>query len=133
MEGVDQTRLHFVLDRVTGDLMNDLAEDDVVGARVAEAAPRCEVRRMLYAQGDELRGGVGGAGVEVRSLKVIVESAGVVEQLPHGDLVGVRYRFRQEPRDRLVECELVLRDQLQYHRGHEGLGYGSDPELVVGP
>jgi hypothetical protein len=67
----------------------------------------------------------------------VVDAAGLVQQLPHGDpptvVAGPGDHAGQPLGHAAVQVEPVLGDQLEQHGGDEGLGVAGDPEPVVGP
>src|ERR1700722_11509557 len=67
---------------------------------------------------------------------VAVDTAGVVEQVPHGDGLGglavVELKLRQHLGDRRVEVELALVDQLHGQGRGPYLGHGADLEEGIG-
>ena len=87
---------------------------------------------MAGGDGDQLPRleGSGGLGQVVG---VVVQAAGVVEQLAHGDVVAVGHQAGQPPFQVVVQAKLVFPDQLQHRRGHKRLGHATDPEPVTGP
>ncbi|MGX1159009.1 hypothetical protein RKD39_006587 [Streptomyces albogriseolus] len=68
-------------------------------------------------------------------LRVVGQPAGVLEQVPDGDLPGVdalaAHESGEVPLDGRVQRGLALRDQLQHHDGGEGLGVAARPHLPV--
>jgi len=85
----------------------------------------------------DLRTGRDGAGVpgvlDGGQAGGLGQSAGVVQQLPHGDLCAVAEQAGQVPGGRVVQAEPALGGQLQRHGGDVGLGEAGDAEPVSGP
>src|SRR3954447_15539392 len=67
---------------------------------------------------------------DLRIALELEEAAGVVEQLPDGDLLAVRNQLWQPLLDAVAERELSLGDELQDEARRVGLGHAGDPKAI---
>ncbi|GAA3144186.1 hypothetical protein GCM10017687_71350 [Streptomyces echinatus] len=115
---------------MTGDLADDQAEQDVVGAGVGVAARAArregesEAHRLKRGQGHDAPGGFGEVG----------QPAGVGEQSTQGDAPPVGAAPAEQPRQvplhAVGQGEPVLGGQLEHDRRDEGLGDAAGAEVV---
>src|SRR5207244_2369504 len=127
----------LVCDRLARDSSDDQAEEDVVRVRVRPALAGREQRLVVRGEPDELlrRPRTGEVAAQVGPeqalvLRVVVEAARVVEELPYGDVLALRDQPGQPPLDRVVEPELALADELEDDDGHERLRDAADAKAV---
>src|SRR5690606_27525825 len=120
--------------RPARDRLDEAAGHDVVGVRVAEVGAGREVRVVAKGLGEELVGRVRGeAGVTAPAvggpavtLHVVVQPAGVVEHLAHGDGVAAGHDAGEVPLDGCVEVDAALVDELEDRGRDEGLRDAAD-------
>jgi hypothetical protein len=132
VQGAKDALLELGGQPLAGDPLDDQAGQDVVGVAVGEPFPGREQRPMAGGDGHQLPW-LEAAGWLWEVVAVVVQAAGVVEQLAHGDVVAVGDEPGQPPFQVVVQAKLVLPDQLQCHRGHKRLGHATDPEPVTSP
>jgi hypothetical protein len=135
-EGREDPVRECLCQRVSGERLDEPAEEHAVRVRVVEIRPGREVRRpreadrqQLLRRPDSLRVRVERR-VERRVLAVVVEPARHVEELPDRDGVAVG-DAGQVTRDRIVQPEPALVHKLEDHRAREGLGDAPDPHMLV--
>jgi hypothetical protein len=140
-ERIEDALLQDLRVRLAVELLDDLAENEVVGVVVVEHRARRVDQRSAAEPGDQLvarvRRLVDGEPVLDRVLRAldlvdVVEPRRVVEQLMHGDLVGARAPVaRQVALDRRAKIEPSRVAQLQDQRRGERLGDRRDLVLRV--
>ncbi len=133
-DALDDALVQLRGDGPAGDLLDDQSGHHVVRVAVLPFRPGGEVGLVLEGDVEEF------AGFEVPDVVaevvgVVGKSAGVLQELTHGDAASVdplpAYEARQIGVDRGVEADLPFTDQLQHdHRG-EHLGVAADPHLTV--
>src|SRR3954447_20844394 len=117
--------------------LDDQAEDVVVRVRVRPARAGCEDRPVRYGDRDDLARAPVSEGIAVGGLDevgvaaVVEEPTPVAEELADGDLLPVRHDPGQPARNRVVEREPALCDELEDDRGDERLRDAADAETVV--
>lgn len=127
---------------LTGDRLDDHAEQDVAGVGVRPALAGREVRRVGHGAGNQLLGTVDVVALLVVLLRcgvsgqVVVDAAGVLEQLAEGDPAAVvavaPHHSRQPVVDGVVQGQPALGLQLEDHGGDQRLGRAGHAEVAVG-
>ena len=124
---------HLVGPRPAGDLLDDVAQHDVVGVRVAVRAARLAHPPGGVGDGDQLgrRPLAGGLADDRGLIEVLAEPAGVVEELAGRDPVRPR-QVGDVAVDAAVQIETTLVGELQHDDGDERLGGAADVPRHVG-
>lgn len=153
-EWLDDEPLHRLLVRVARGSLDDHSGEDVVGVGVVPlaglAGPAALLRLEVGPVGErdvhQLGGGPCGVAVLVECVSrvlgaeavvhvVVEDPAGVVEQVPYGDVLGLvplaAHDSGQPPLHAVVQRQPPLGLQLEQHRGGEGLGDAGDAELLM--
>ena len=125
--------LHLVDPGPAGDLLDDVAQDDVVGVRVVVRSARLAEPSGRFGDGDLLgrRPLSLGLGPSRRLIEVLAEPAGVVEELAGRDPIRPR-QVGDVAVDAGVQVEAALVGELQHDDGDERLGGAADVPRHVG-
>ena len=129
--------VHFVGPGVAGDLLDDLAEDDVVGVRVVVRTAWLADPSGFLGNGDQLgrRPMAQGIVEDGGLVEVLAEPTGVLEQLTRGDPLAVRPALGPS----VASCvrgsrgrgRVVVRAVAGRCRGHD-LAVGLDADVIAG-
>jgi hypothetical protein len=126
-------RAHLVGPRAAGDLLDDVAQHDVVGVGVAVRSTGLTDPSGRVGDHDQLRRRPVASGLadDRRLVEVLPEPAGVVEQLTRRDPVRVG-QVGDVATDAAVEVETALVGELQHDDGDERLRGAADVPRDVG-
>src|SRR6267142_6328022 len=126
----------MISNAVFRDVFDDHPDQQVVGIAISIAFSGRKVWLLLHRPCDErLRGEVLRdlhiQPCELRGIVRLEEAATHIAELPHGNVLGVRYgNAQRETAERVVETEFFFSYQLEKHVYNERLGIAADAEVI---
>ena len=139
MEGTDDAPFQLRSQAMAGGRLDDHANEDVPGVAVGPGRAGGEQRRVGGRDAHELLRPppevqlAGQVWIQrARIVQVVEQAARVVQELPDADRIAAGDEPGQPVLDRVAQRQGTLTDELEGHRGHEGLRDAAGAESQVG-